>query len=433
MKKGFIVAATHSGSGKTTITLGILRALKNRGLLIGSAKAGPDFIDTVFHQQSSGYDCFNLDPWAMREELIFTLARQQLKQGLLIVEAMMGLFDGADNGKGSSADLAQLLGLPIVLVIDCTKQSHSVAATVCGFRDFKSGLFLAGVILNNLGSEHHSQIMHRAMSSIGITVFGSVMRNPTLRMSSRYLGLVQSEEYVDIESFLENAATIIEHSIHLDALLNLEISYCYPDGNAQSFISPGKKLVIARDRAFSFFYPHILNALRKRNAQFSFFSPLANESPALDADAVILPGGYPELYAEQLASNHVFLQGLWDAVKRGAFVYGECGGYMVLGTFLIDSKGQYHKMANLLPLITSFEKKKLSLGYRVVKPLKQIPFLTDSNTHYTAHEFHYSTILEEGTTERLFDVADSRNRSLGKCGLRKGNVMGSYMHLIDQI
>ena len=428
-KTGFLIAAPHSGSGKTTITLGMLRALKRVGHKVSSAKAGPDFIDPAFHTAASGRDCLNLDPWAMRPDLILSLAGQA--DDILVVEGMMGLFDGGADGKGSAADLAQLLQLPVVMVVDAAKQSHSIAALVSGFRNFRPDIEIAGVILNKVGSPRHEAMLREALEAIAVPVLGCVLRNDDLQQPSRHLGLQQADEREDLEVFLEKAAGQIEGAVDLDGLLNLKRS----DGAYRSVTSLpplGQKIALAQDIAFGFTYPHLINSWRAQGAEIVEFSPLKDEAPASDCDAVFLPGGYPELHAARLAQCGNFLSGLNQAAWSGAFVYGECGGFMVLGEALIDADGARHAMAGLLPLTTSFAQRKLHLGYRRIELMADTP-LGASGTLLTGHEFHYSSLTAASAADGpLFRAKDARGQDLGAYGMISGNVAGSYLHLIDR-
>lgn len=426
---GFMIAAPQSGSGKTTITLALMRALKSEG--VGPAKAGPDFIDPAFHSHASGKDCINLDCWGMREELVRSLAWQQSKKGILIVEAMMGLFDGAANGRGSAADLAEMLGLPIVLVVDAASQSHSIAALVSGFTGFRKSLNIAGVILNQVGSARHEKLLREALSAIDVDVFGVVYRDERLKLPNRHLGLVQAQEHGNLDIFLNDAAEIISAKVDLTRLKSLRCRSLTEPQNVQQITPLGQNIAIASDAAFSFSYPHLLNGWRAQGAEVSFFSPLADQFPNDDCDAIFLPGGYPELHAGKISASEHFFDGLTRAAGRGALIYGECGGYMVMGEALIDVHGTSHKMANLLPLITSFQTRKLHLGYRIASPVSPLPFLTEGDILH-CHEFHYSTITSSGTADALFDIRDARLNDLGKAGLRRGHIMGSYMHMIDR-
>lgn len=427
---GLLIAAPSSGSGKTTVTLGLLRALKRRGVSIAPGKAGPDYIDPAFHAAASGETCLNFDPWAMRAALLRAHAARHCAQGrVLVVEAMMGLFDGAADGTGSAADLATWLGLPVVLVVDCARASHSVAALVSGFANFCDDVRVAGVILNRVGSDRHETMLRQALAGIAMPVLGAVRADPTLHLPERHLGLVQAEEHGELETFIERAAAVIEQGCDVEALLHAaNIAPRAAVAPAVAHLPPlGQKIAIARDIAFAFSYAHVLNGWREAGAEIAFFSPLADEVPAPDADAVYLPGGYPELHSATLAAASTFRTGMLEAHRRGARIFGECGGYMVLGDALIDAEGVVHPMLGLLPLVTSYATRKRHLGYRRIRPLDTTFFATPM----TAHEFHYASIVSEGAADRLFAAEDALGASLGDVGLRRDNVAGSFMHLID--
>lgn len=424
LKTGLLIAAPSSGSGKTVLTLALLRALKDRGLDIASAKAGPDYIDPAFHALASGYASVNLDPWAMTPPRFASLAQRQ-KGAHLLIEGMMGLFDGAADGSGSAAELSKALGVPIVLIIDAAKQSHSIAALVRGFRDHDEKIKIAGVILNKVGSARHQKMLCDALQQINVDVLGVIPRDDSFVLPERHLGLVQAGETEDIETFIAQAAATLSKICDLE-----KIAECFAPINERRIngrqLAPlGQEIAIAQDKAFSFIYPHLLDDWHKQGASLSFFSPLANEVPQTGVNAIYLPGGYPELYAGQLASAEDFKFALGTARDFETMIYGECGGYMVLGEGIIDADGKHHAMAGLLSLETSFQKRKLHLGYRNLKA-QDFPF---GNT-LKAHEFHYtSAIKEEG--EPLFQATDALGTDIGYVGVRNQNVMGSYMHIID--
>jgi cobyrinic acid a,c-diamide synthase len=428
--KGLIVAAPASGSGKTTVTLGLLRALRDLDVEIAPAKAGPDYIDPAYHAVASGVPCVNLDPWAMRPDLISALASRHTEGGkMLVVEGMMGLFDGAMDGRGSAADLATHLSLPVILVLDCARQSHSIAALVCGFRDFRRNVMIAGLILNRVGSARHEAMLRWALEPVGVPVLGSVPRDEKLQLPERHLGLVQAGEHVDLDNFVAHAGAVISERIDLKRIQQIAGRYGSSESMANIARIPplGQRIAVARDNAFAFSYLHLLDGWRRRGAEISFFSPLADEAPPEDSDAVYLPGGYPELHAGRLAQATNLAAGIRRAVARGALVYGECGGYMVLGESIEDAAGEKHAMLGLLPVETSFAQRRLHLGYRRIEPLAAAPF----QTSLTAHEFHYASIVREGDAARLFRVRDALGDDLGEAGLRVGSVCGSYMHVID--
>ena len=430
---GLVLAAPQSGSGKTVLTLALLRALARTGRRIASAKVGPDYIDPRFHEAASGIACPNLDAWAMRPELLHLIGgRQAARADLLLVEGVMGLYDGAADGSGSTADLAALFGLPVVLVVDAARQAQSVAALVRGFRDHGPAR-IAGVILNRVASDRHAAMLEASLAKIAMPVLGTVPRNADLALPARHLGLVQAGEHADLEAFLERAADIVSASVDLEALAALAAPLGFSnearDGKTVRLAPLGQRIAIARDEAFAFAYPHLLEGWRDQGADLSLFSPLADEAPQPDADAIYLPGGYPELHAGRLSQNDGFLTGLRTAAARRRLVYGECGGYMVLGETLRDAAGIVHRMAGLLPLATSFEAPRLHLGYRRLKPMASLPWAGE----LTAHEFHYANVIGKGDAPRLFEAYDAEGTQCAPMGLVRDMVMGSFAHVIDRI
>ncbi|TYC67362.1 cobyrinate a,c-diamide synthase [Stappia sp. BW2] len=426
--RGVLIAAPSSGAGKTTLTLALLHALKSAERSVVSAKSGPDYIDPKFHEAASGTPCINLDAWAMDRATLRSLAsRQAAGHDVLVVEGAMGLFDGAASGKGSAADLAATLQLPVILVVDCGKQAQSVAALVHGFQSFRPDIHLAGVILNRVGSPRHEAMLRAALAPLEIDVLGALPRSEDLVLPERHLGLVQAGEHPDLEAFLERAGTLYARQIDLNRLNDLAAPVAATEAAAENLPVPlGQRISIARDVAFAFSYPHMLEFWQREGAELHFFSPLADEAPAPDADAVFLPGGYPELHAGKLAAADTFRAGILNAASTGSLIYGECGGYMTLGTGLVDAEGSRHEMLGLLPLETSFQTRKRHLGYRKVTPLGGLPW----QGPLTAHEFHYASIVSEGEAKRLFSAEDAEGTELEHMGLRAGSVMGSFAHVI---
>ena len=425
--RGLVIAAPASGSGKTLLTLALLRAFRNRGVSVAGAKSGPDYIDPVFHEAACGHSSVNLDGWAMPVGQLTHLAAGQ-PGDLLIVEGAMGAVDGAGpEGSGSAADLAMALGLPVIIVLDIARQGHSAALPVAGLRALKPDLPLAGVILNRVGSPRHEMMARSALAETGVPVLGAISRDASLAMPERHLGLVQACEHADLEAFLENAAAVVGKGVDLEALMSTAVDLPKP-GRAAHLPPLGQRIAIARDIAFSFVYPHLLQGWREQGAELSFFSPLADEIPSVDCDAIYLPGGYPELHGETLSKASKFADGMRSAVQSGTLIYGECGGYMVLGDAIIDAGGKLHEMLGLLPVTTSFAARKLSLGYRRLIPLAGAPW----SEPLMGHEFHYSSVIAERGTERLFAAKDAFGAELASLGLRSGLVCGSYAHVIGQ-
>jgi cobyrinic acid a,c-diamide synthase len=434
---GIILAAPASGSGKTIVTLGLLRHLARGGHGVTSAKAGPDYIDPSFHHAASGAPCLNLDSWAMRRATLEGLVAQlECRAEHVICEGAMGLFDGAGTGAaGSTADLAALTGWPVVLVVDARGQGGSVAALVRGFATHRRDVPIAGVILNRVSGVRHRVILEAGLAAAlpGLKVFGAVPRDDGLALPDRHLGLVPAGEHGALYAFLDAAADHVATAIDVPALLAAArpASRAPSTGRVQPLPPLGGRIAVARDIAFAFLYPAVLEGWLRGGAELSFFSPLADEAPDASATAIYLPGGYPELHAGTLAGNTSFLAGLREAAGRGATIYGECGGYMVLGEGLIDDAGVRHGMAALLPLVTSFAARRLHLGYRALSLAGRTP-LGAAGTAFRGHEFHYASIVSQGSAETLFATQDAMGNTLDAAGLRVGTAMGSFMHLIDR-
>jgi cobyrinic acid a,c-diamide synthase len=347
---------------------------------------------------------------------------------------VMGLFDGADDGHGSTADLASLFDLPVILVVDAHGMAASAAALVEGFTRHRDDVEVAGVVFNRVGSEGHAELLRRVCDDrFAQPVLGCLPRDARLELPERHLGLIQAGELPDLEEFLDRAAALVAEHVDLTRLRRLARPFglgLY--GPAAQPLRPiGQRIAVARDLAFAFAYPAVLDGWRAAGAEIVYFSPLADDSPDAGATAVYLPGGYPELHSGRLAANRAFLDGLRAAADRDAFIYGECGGFMVLGESLIGPRGERHAMAGLLPVTTSFAERHLHLGYRRMRLIGASP-LGQAGTTYRGHEFHYACLLETGRAPPLFEVTDARGQPLGSVGAQVGTVAGSFLHLIDR-
>ncbi len=425
---GLVIAAPNSNTGKTVFTMGLVGALRARGQKVEVAKAGPGFIDPQFLSLATGRACYNLDKWALGTEQLRARAQQiAAASDLLIIEGMMGLFDGAASIDGSTADIAATLDLPVLLLVDASGQAQSIAALVHGFATLRPEPRVCGVVATRVGSPGHGEMLREALIETKIPYLGSVLRSDSLTIPSRHLGLVQASEQSDPSELAAAAMKAVSDDIDLDAILDL----ARPIVSTQT-VTPlpplGQRIAVAQDIAFSFAYPHILDDWRAQGAEIKPFSPLANEAPDQDCDAIYIPGGYPELHCQALSHANRFLSGLRKAAARGAIVYGECGGYMVLGRALIDADGESHAMADLLDHVTSFADRKMHLGYRQLTPL-QNDIWRDT---LRGHEFHWSTVQDAGSDAPLFKQTDARNIDLGFTGGRRKSVMGSYAHIIDR-
>ena len=409
--------------------LGLLRALRDEGVAVQPYKCGPDYIDPAFHLAASGRSSFNLDSWAMGPDLLAT----QLARGgdMALAEGSMGLFDGVafagESGTGASADIAALTGWPVVVVLDVSGAAQTVAAMAAGMAAYRRDVKVAGVILNRVASPRHERLCRLGMEEVGLPVFGALPRRGDLTLPERHLGLVQAAEHPDLERAISDYAAFLRAHTDLGALRAAAAGGATLAGGKPPK-PPGQRIALAQDEAFSFAYPHLTDAWRTQGAEILPFSPLADQPPP-EADLCWLPGGYPELHAGRLAAAPAFLTGLRDFATRHP-VHGECGGYMALGEALIDAAGTRHQMAGLLGLVTSYEKRRMHLGYRLAALQAPIPG-HEAGSRLRGHEFHYSTILAQPDAP-LASVTDAEGATVPETGSRRGLVSGTFFHLIGE-
>jgi len=425
-----IIAAPASGSGKTTVTLGLLAALGRRGVAVAPFKVGPDYIDPGHHAAATGRISRNLDGWMCgRERVGEIFARGCAGSELALIEGVMGLFDGAagDSDAGSTAEIARWLDGEILLLVDARSQARSVAALVQGFVRFDPRLQFAGVILNRVGSERHEELLREALDSVpGLPpLLGCLPREDRAILPERHLGLVTAG---DMEADYAALARMIEGRIDLDRLLESRrqsriLRPTAPGGNPARKEAFRVRIGIARDRAFCFCYPENLELLEAAGAELVFFSPLEDAGLPERLDGLYLPGGYPELHAERLSANRGLLEELRFRSAQGLPVYAECGGFMLLSE-RIDAwpmAGVFPAQARLLP-------KRQALGYREVTLRQDGPF-GPAGTVARGHEFHYSTLAMPEQVRRDYRLSRRGGKDLGGEGFRIGNVLGSYVHL----
>ncbi|MFF8801467.1 MULTISPECIES: cobyrinate a,c-diamide synthase [unclassified Methylobacterium] len=430
---GLLIAAPRSGSGKTTVTLALMRALRRRGIALRGAKCGPDYIDPAFHEAATGAPSLNLDSFAMSDALLDACAGLAARDAALVVaEGSMGLHDGIVAGEGrtgANADIAARYGWPVLLVLDVSGAAQSAAAVALGCAAYDPRIRMAGVILNKVASPRHRRLVEAGLSRVGLPVLGAFPREAGLVLPERHLGLVQAGETADLHARLDRLADLAETSLDLDAILAAAGGRS-PTATGGLPNPPAQRIAVARDAAFSFLYPHMIAGWRAAGAEIVPFSPLADEAPAEDCGACWLPGGYPELHAGTLAQARTFRDGLRRFADTRP-VHGECGGYMMLGESLEDAEGVTHPMAGLLPVATSYRRRKLHLGYRVAR-LVADGLLGAAGTRLVGHEFHYASELtpapEAGLA--LAQVTDAEGTPLGLAGHRLGRVTGSFFHLI---
>ncbi|SEA86806.1 cobyrinate a,c-diamide synthase [Pedobacter hartonius] len=423
MKPQFLIAAPHSGAGKTTVTLGIIRALRNRGLKVQPFKCGPDYLDPKLHTIASGNAGINLDRFMMDDAYIRELYSLYGSQAdILVTEGVMGLFDGAVKMEGSSADLAGLLQIPIILIVNAKAMAYSVAALLLGFKLLRTDIHIAGVIFNFVEHESHYQLLKAAAEDVGMTALGFLPKNEGMQIPSRHLGLKTGME-INHEAIIEEAAAHISKHIDLDRLMRMTTVLFSAAQNIPAApsidikIKSTRKILVARDEAFNFLYPENIRALAGLG-ELSYFSPL-NDAELPAADLIYFPGGYPELYLEALSSNSV----LKDSLKRyheqdGRFL-AECGGMMYLGQYIADENGRQFPMTGILPIATGMQQKRLSLGYKRVNI---------NGTELLGHEFHYSHFIETPKQEDDIRVWNAKNEMLQTPVFKTRQVLASYLH-----
>ncbi len=433
--KGLVIAAPASGSGKTTLTLGLLAALTRRKLKVAPFKIGPDFIDPGHHARITGRASRNLDGWMLSHRVnteIFSSSCQS--SHVAVVEGVMGLFDGVDGTSeaGSTAQMAKLLGLPVLLVVDASKMSRSFAALVKGFIEFDPGLNFCGIVANNIGSKRHLDYLRGSLSVVpGIKLLGGIPREIGLKIPSRHLGLVSAQDYVLNKETIDALAGLVENNIDLDGLVHSlpEIRVDYTP--CRHIPEPDVRIGIAADKAFCFYYPDNLDLLRGSGCETVFFSPLEDDFLPENIQGLYLGGGYPELHADVLSENKNMLTQIQRACVSGMPVYAECGGFMYLCRELEDLEGKIHAMAGVFPFRTMMQTKRSSLGYRELRMLKQTP-LGNEESVFRGHEFHYSSLrdnLSRDQVQQVYGATDKSGQHRSCPGWLKDNCLGSYAHL----
>jgi len=430
--KAVVIAGSASGVGKTTIATGIISALAKRGLAVQPFKTGPDYIDPSYHTVAAGRPSRNLDTWMLsRDAIVELFCRASSGVDIAVIEGVMGLYDGhsASDEAGSTAELAKLLGVPVVLVVDASGAARSTAAMALGYRDFDPNLNLAGVIFNGIGSESHYDMCHESVTTAtGLKVLGYLPKRLDLTLPERHLGLVPTPENPLPHDFIDNLVAQIEKTIDLNGLLQLArkaapprvATSLFPRRHHESSVRIG----IARDKAFSFYYQDNLDLLAAWGAELAPFSPLANRALPSDIDGIYIGGGFPEMYAAELAQNKPMLTSIREAGRKGLPIYAECGGLMYLGHSLHDFDGVRHKLAGLLPVESSMKDAKLNLGYRTVRALADNPVL-QRGEEVRGHEFHWSQIGGESEGQPAYLILEQKRKE----GFCTGNVLASYIHL----
>lgn len=425
-----VIGATQSGSGKTTVTAGIIAALKMRGLKVQAYKVGPDYIDPGFHEIASGRPAHNLDAWLVgREklgEIFFTTSRAS---DIAIVEGVMGLYDGGRGGISSTADIAKILDAPVILIIDAKSMGASAAAIALGFREFDRSINFAGVILNRIGSDSHEKMIRDELDKLGIKCFGAVKRDPEFIFPERHLGLVPTEEN-NFAGAIKNIGEKISRQINLDAIINSANDA--PDFNfnltATKKNSPLCKIAVARDKAFGFYYEESLNELKKFGAEIVFFSPLEDESLPENISGLILGGGFPEIFAAKLEENKKIRAEIKSAAEKNLPIFAECGGFMYLMKTLKNFDGKIFEMCGVIPGGAEMTEKLQTVGY-VEATLTGDCVIGRAGDKIRTHEFHFSREIESSGGEKIFDCEKLRTGKKYFAGFAGKNIVASYLHI----
>ena len=430
--RAILIAGTASGVGKTTVATGLMGALKRSGLKVQPFKAGPDYIDPGYHNSATGKVSRNLDTWMLSGNAVLELFNRSARgSDIAVIEGVMGLYDGrtATGDEGSTAELAKLLKVPVLLVVDSRKGARSLAAIVKGYRDFDAEVNLAGVILNGIGSARHLNLCKEAIEHYtGIPVVGHLPRRPDLALPERHLGLVPTAERPPGDEFLESLILQCRSTLDIPAIIRISGHANVPEIEPSLFPSTKMsaiiKIGVARDRAFSFYYQDSLDLLEEWGADIVNFSPLSVLKIPDGISGLYIGGGFPEVYAAELASNSAIIKSIRAAAQSGMPIYAECGGLMYLCESMRDLEGKEHRMAKIIPVRVRIDTPHLSLGYRTVRALEDNPLLLRGQT-VRGHEFHWSILCEDSKGMNAYEVAEVGSRE----GFHIGNTLASYIHL----
>lgn len=435
MPKGFVIAGTNSGCGKTTVSLGLMALLKRKGYTVAPFKVGPDYIDPGHHTRITGRSSRNLDGWMLSKDYNLSAFEKASRDAdMAVVEGVMGLYDGYDgkSENGSTAQMAKWLGLPVILVVNAQSMARSVAALVKGFEMFDPEVRFAGVIFNKLGSERHLEYVKEAMEGhVNLPCLGGIFRNDAVCIPERHLGLVTDDEHGLSEAQITALADRVEEGVNLTTLfkaVGFEQTETALSAKTEKFTEPRVRIGIARDRAFCFYYPDNLDILEQAGAQLVFFSPMTDTHLPEGLDGIYLGGGYPELFARELADNATMREDIHKAGVNGMPIYGECGGFMYLCREIQDFDGNAFPMAGCFDFRATMLKKLRSLGYREVT-LWENTLIGPKGAVIRGHEFHYSKIDENPGWKTVYQVTPRTGGAVTHEGYRTNNTLGSYIHL----
>jgi cobyrinic acid a,c-diamide synthase len=427
-KSSFLISAPSSNSGKTTLTLGLLRALKDRGYRVQPFKCGPDYIDTIHHTTAAGAPGINLDTFMSSEAHVKNIyQRYSDSADVSVTEGVMGLFDGADKMRGSSAEIAALLDIPVVLVINAQSMAYSAAPLIYGFKNFYPGIRVVGAIFNFVNTESHYRFLKDACEDAGVEALGYLPKNEDLHIPSRHLGLHISAE-TDYDHIISRLAEIILKTVNLERLLEVtSVDQIFENESVlvdQKRIKQANanarnlRITVARDEAFSFFYHQNIEALQTIG-EVRWFSPL-DDTQLPETDLLYLPGGYPELFARKLSENKPMLRSIHNYCANGGLTYAECGGLMYLGKAITTSKDESYSMAGVLGCETTLKHSKMTLGYRT---------LHWDDLEIRGHEFHYSVFKDQDMQAEPARITNAKCIPVDAPFFRTKNTFASYTHL----
>lgn len=439
--KSVVVAGAASGVGKTTVAAAIMGALTARGHKVQPFKVGPDYIDPSYHSAVCGFPCRNLDSWLLTPEAIRELFHRAMAgKDVAVIEGVMGLYDGAngDDDAGSTAQLAKLLGAPVVLVLDASKSSRSVGAIALGFKAFDPEVNLAGVILNGIAGDLHLELARPSLEVAGVEHLGYMPSRGEFTLPERHLGLIPTAEGHLAESYYHHLAQQAADTLDLDRLLAIAADAAVPDASANALfpkapVKPVTAIAVAMDKAFNFYYPDSLDLLTAWGAELVPFSLLEDTSLPSHVNGVYIGGGFPEMFAEPLCDNAGMRASIRAAAERGLPIYAECGGLMYLGHGIEDAEGRYYEMAGVLPGRSTMQGARLTLGYRTIRARANNCLLAAGET-VRGHEFHFSSLEHvpgqdrsgDDETPSAYEVLDQP----GRCeGFVTHNILASYIHI----
>jgi cobyrinic acid a,c-diamide synthase len=429
-----VIAGTHSGVGKTTVTLGLMAAFVEKGNIVQGFKCGPDYIDPSYHRAVTKRASRNLDSWMVNEDVVNDIFIEGCKGAdLSIIEGVMGFYDGkaSTSDKGSTADISLLLQAPVLLVVDISGMARSAAAVVKGFQQLNEKVKIAGVILNGAGSERHAEMCSEAIKeACGIPALGYLKKGDVPSIPERHLGLVPALERGEHDSLFSQLAAVVSRQFDLERIERLALEASALSRRTNLFQQTKRpsvvKIAVAYDAAFHFYYEENFTLLRQAGAELVYFSPLRGEDLPSHCDGLYLGGGFPEEFADELSQWIKDHPQLKKRVQSGLPTLAECGGYMFLGEQLTTTKGKTVEMAGVIPMVVQMENKLVSLGYRDVTPLDD-SFLLSKGQQIRGHEFHYSKAVYTETERPAYFVKGLFGE--GKEGYMSDHLLAGYTHL----